>query len=619
MSTTGTKPTKGPSKKKRLLVRGFKVLGVLLLVFFAIHTVFYLQDRQYQSFLNNGVGINGFLKEFGKTVRSSANSNQVEPILNFYAEDFASPDHGDWIFDAPTESSGIRYQLLRSAERSGQDGAAAVKQFWTSYVEGVRESTGVVCKINLAEAIQSGKSAVVTVKFILDGSSQSGEIIQDRFFFRWRLRSSGKETDQWEIIAEELLQDPEVENVRVAGNRDGFEAIDLGPTGIDFVHQRDPYLDPDRPGVDLKFAIIQHASGGVSVTDYDNDGWPDIFFADGVRSRLYRNLGGVSESASGSVRFVDQTQAAGLSDIDRAHSSLFVDFDNDGDKDLLVIRYQAPTQLFLNDGQGRFTDRTSDFGLTFSGPGVSATSLDYNLDGFADVYIGVNGNAHESAPRIPFFARNGLKNRLLKNVNGERFEDVTEAAGVGGHGWSLAVCRIDLDQDGWHDIGVANDFGRKSLFRNNGDGTFSEIAKQAGTLDFSGGMGIVSGDLDGDLVPDLYTSNIYSNQRWLGEEKAILFYTRNFIRSKWLFEDLGEFIDLYGLVDGDWRSVGRMAGEGNSLFANNGDGTFTERRDSRTNRAGWGWDVSLFDADNDSDLDIYAANGWITGEEKADL
>ena len=166
---------------------------------------------------------------------------------------------------------------------------------------------------------------------------------------------------------------------------------------------------------------------------------------------------------------------------------------------------------------------------------------------------------------------------------------------------------------------MANDFGRKCLYRNNRDGTFTERAKEAGTLDFSGGMGICMGDIDGDGWADIYTSNIYSNQRWLGEEKALLQYTRNTIRSKWMFRDFGEFRDLYRMVDGDWRSVGRMAGEGNSLFLNQHDGTFRESRESCTNRAGWGWGVALFDANNDGRQDIYAANGWISTPGKPDF
>jgi hypothetical protein len=166
---------------------------------------------------------------------------------------------------------------------------------------------------------------------------------------------------------------------------------------------------------------------------------------------------------------------------------------------------------------------------------------------------------------------------------------------------------------------VANDFGRKCLFRNNGDGTFTDVAKEAGVLDFSGGMGLAFGDFNDDGLIDLYTSNINSNQRWFGEDMTVSQYARNVARTKWLILDMPEYKKFYDLVGSDWISIGTTIGEGNSLFENNGNGTFRELKESHTARAGWGWSVAFFDADNDTDLDIYAANGWITNKNKDDL
>ena len=90
---------------------------------------------------------------------------------------------------------------------------------------------------------------------------------------------------------------------------------------------------------------------------------------------------------------------------------------------------------------------------------MSACCLDFDRDGFVDIYVGVNGDAKNEVPRVPFFARNGKPNRLLRNVGGERFEDVTESSGVGDSGWTLAVACGDLNGDGRLDIAVAGKSG----------------------------------------------------------------------------------------------------------------------------------------------------------------
>src|SRR5439155_1518803 len=208
---------------------------------------------------------------------------------------------------------------------------------------------------------------------------------------------------------------------------------------------------------------------------------------------------------------------------------------------------------------------------------------------------------------------------LFRNVGGKHFVDVTDAAGVGDTGWSVAVAAADFDNDGYPELVVANDFGKKTLYHNNRDGTFTEVTQQAGVLDFSGGMGIAVGDFDDDNLLDLYFSNINSNQRWFGEDMTVKQYIRNVARTHWFLEDFSEYRKLYDLLGADWRQLGKRIGKGNSLFHNNGDGTFRELADSHTSRAGWGWGVAFFDMDNDGDLDIFAANGWISNTSHLDL
>lgn len=650
-------------KKARARFYRLKRISLALLALLAIVAVggwryMNVEDRKFDAFRDNGAGINSFLSGFARAMEESVKTRSVEGLMEFYAEDYASSAGGRGVLGESIELNGVRhtrFEMVGTSDRSKSDfDRDDLKAEWEAYIEPVllvegasidgakvpfddpMRGLGVVCKINITEEIVDGETATVNVKYILSGRDQEGGTVQDRFFFRWWLRSTGEGRSDWEIVRDELVSDREVSNLRVESAKPGFEVLDLVASGLvdeggaAYRHRRDPMLEAERDDIDLKFAVIQHAGGGVTSCDYDDNGWVDLFFSDGVESRLFRNEG----LRSGKPVFRDVTGEVGLAGIGRVHSAIFADFDNDGDKDIFVSRYDSPSLVFIGEsrevgvgGGGStagyvFQDKTQDMGLSLTEPAVSACCLDYDRDGLVDIYVGVNGDAKNEVPRVPFFARNGKPNRLLRNVGGVKFEDVTETSGVGDAGWTLAVACGDLDGDGWVDLGVANDFGRKSIYRNNGDGTFRECAKEIGTLDFSGGMGIAFADVDGDERTDIYTSNIYSNQRWLGEDKALLQYSRNLVRSKWILSDFGEYWDLYRITDGDWKSLGKMAGEGNSLFLNRSDGQdwkFDEARESCTNRAGWGWGVCLADLDNDTDLDIYAANGWITGQKADDL
>ncbi len=329
------------------------------------------------------------------------------------------------------------------------------------------------------------------------------------------------------------------------------------------------------------------------------------------------------------MHFTDVTTESGLDGIDQAAAGIFADIDNDGYQDLFVSRYLAPLKFYHNNGPdatGKFTfsDWSAKMGFDpkdpkSTAPAVSACFLDYDRDGYVDLYVGLYGDAFHDIPRLPFYAQNGGANRLYHNNGGKGFTDVTEKSGTGDTGWTLAVAAADYDNDGYPDIATANDFGRKNLYHNNHDGTFTEVAKQAGVLDFSGGMGLTWGDFDDDGYLDLYTSNINSNQRWFGEDMTVSQYMRNVIRTKYAITDLGEYWKVYQLLGPRWTELGKMIGEGNRLFHNNGDGTFRQVKDSHTNRAGWGWSVAFFDYDNDTKLDIYAANGWISNAPNTDL
>ena len=568
-----------------------------------------IADAQHAAFRESGTQIKSFLSAYAAALDLAVRERDPVALRDFYSDDYRSPNRGRWTFQQPERLAGATLARLMPLEAGACDRDMAVAD-WAEYLQGIEQIEHVQCKINLIEQVEPEVRAVVNVKYVLDGLDRDGQLFQDRFFLRWHIERKNATPSaglEWTIVEDEL-----VEGVRVAGDGGSFARLDPPSVGVDYVHARDPKLNKNNPHVHLKFAVIEHAFGGVSAVDYDDDGRTDLFFADGVRSRLYRN---VTPEASATVSFADVTSEAGLGVIDQAHTGLFADVDNDGDKDLIVTRYLAAggCKIYRNDGTGCFTDCSAEMGLDIVRPCVSACLLDYNLDGYLDLYIGVNGNALADAPDIPFYAVNGQPNILLKNVDGKQFVDVTEESGTGNAGWTLAVTAGDYNNDGLPDIAVANDFGRKVLFRNEGNGTFTDRTKEAGVLDFSGGMGIAFADLNGDEFPDLLTSNIESGQRWFGEEITLWQYMRNVTRTRWIFADLPEYRELYGLLGDNWRNLGLQIGRGNSVFSNNANGTFAEWEASNAKRAGWAWSCNAFDFDNDSDLDIYVANGWISG------
>jgi hypothetical protein len=567
------------------------------------------RDTEHARFLDCGQSINLFLKNYADEMAEAHLKRDPALVLSSYSQDFRSPHRGRWRLTEELDLGPVARSTLQVEGRDDFDRGALAEEL-AVYLGGIASVQSIKCKIDLIEHAVPDESALITVKYILDGEDRAGKLIEDRFFFRWRLKKvplpSG--LTSWRITSDEL-----VEGERVAGRGKAFLHPNPTSIGVDYVHSRDPKLDPTR--AKIKFAVIQYASGGVSAVDYDDDGRPDLFFSDGVRSRLFKNVTARPDAPA----FRDVTAEAGLDGIDQAQCALFCDVDGDGDRDLFVVRYLAPGRLYCNQGDGTFKDATTGSGLDFVTPATAATFFDYNGDGLPDLYVGNNGNAFQASPKIPFYATNGEPNRLYRNVDGHLFVDVTRESGTGDTGWTLAVTASDYDGDGHVDLGVANDFGRKVLYRNNGDGTFTDMAKAAGVLDFSGGMGLAFADLNFDGLPDLYTCNINSNQRWFGEEITLWQYGRNLLRSGWLLPDLADYWQLYNLIGDDWRELGKKVGEGNSLFFNNGDRTFRKLDESGTSRAGWSWGVALFDMDNDTDIDVYVANGWISNANKDDL
>ena len=311
-----------------------------------------------------------------------------------------------------------------------------------------------------------------------------------------------------------------------------------------------------------------------AAADYDGDGFEDLFVTDSAedgRNHLYHN--------NGDLTFTDVAEAAGVAggnDAENASAdAIWFDFNNDGLPDLFVVRF-GHSQLFQNLGHGKFKDVTRQAGLGHYANSITAIAFDYDHDGYPDLFIGnyfpPENLFHPASPR--FFpesfetANNGGGITVFHNNGNGTFTDVTAKVGLAGvHGWTLALGHGDANNDGWDDLYVACDFGTDRFFVNNRDGTFTDLTATAIGFDTKKGMNVDWGDYDNDGWLDIFVTNI----------------TDDYMR------------------------------EGNFLWHNNGDLTFTDvARETRTWDTGWGWAGKFFDYDNDGWLDLYVVNGWVS-------
>ena len=337
---------------------------------------------------------------------------------------------------------------------------------------------------------------------------------------------------------------------------------------------------------------------GVSVGDADGDGLDDLYVAQpaGLPNRLYR--------ARGDGTFEDATERAGLGILDDTSQSLFADVDNDGDQDLIVATSAGP-MLFLNDGTGRFT-RVPDafrFQHGLQGSPMSMAMADYDRDGFLDLYLCVYafsygaGEGKAGTPMPYYDARNGPPGVLFRNDGHGRFVEVTHEAGLdaGNDRYHFAAAWGDYDGDGWPDLLVANDFGRKTLYHNQGlrDGQvrFEEVSAQAGVEDYGAGMSAAFFDYDNDGRLDIYTGNMWSAAGQRVTAQAAFMPE----------------------APADVRALYRRHARGNSLFRNRGDGSFEDvSLRARAEMGRWAWSSDAIDFDSDGWEDLYVVNGMLT-------
>ncbi len=365
------------------------------------------------------------------------------------------------------------------------------------------------------------------------------------------------------------------------------------------------YRDQLSHGVDYWRTMLDSACGidiyghnGVSAGDIDNDGFDDLYVCQpaGLPNRLYRNRGDGA--------FEDITEGSGVGILENTACALFADFDNDGRQDLVVVRANGPL-LFLNQGDGKFALKPGAFRFaqpprgTFTG----ASAADYNRDGRLDIYfclyVYYQGTDQYKYP-VPYYAaENGPPNFLMRNNGDGTFNDVTAESGLNRNNTRYSFCCgwSDYDQDGWPDLYVVNDFGRKNLYHNNGDGTFTDVAAQTGVEDVGAGMGVCWFDYDNDGAQDLYVANM-----WTAAGERITSQT-----------------GFQNAAAEPVRRAYQKHAMGNSLFRQRAGGFQDVTAATGTGMGRWAWSSDAWDFDHDGFPDLYVANGMLSGPVREDL
>jgi hypothetical protein len=379
-------------------------------------------------------------------------------------------------------------------------------------------------------------------------------------------------------------------------------------TGVEFMHRSSDWLnrfqrtflysqkgtdapDPRKgPAEDVPPAF---SGSGVAAEDVNGDGHADVLLLAGLGNRLYLN--------NGDGTFTDATEKAGINWIGpdkkpgEPRQPLIVDFDNDGRQDIFISYVNAPHRVYRNNGDGTFTDVTGKANLGGDAlVGGPAVAFDYDRDGLLDLYIGYYGNYLEGVgPNLARVNTNGTPNKLFRNTGGFAFKDVSAGSGVENRGWTQAAVSVDFDLDGWSDLIVGNDFGVNSYYRNRGDGTFEDLAPQLGTDLPSSSMNAGTGDLNKDGYPDVYVSNIVAMVK---DEKYIMPTEETRMKRK------AEKLATMRVVQNNHLFTSEAV-EGKLRYAVN------EAVDPMDTSTGWAWDADFFDFDNDGDDDLYLVNG----------
>ena len=370
-----------------------------------------------------------------------------------------------------------------------------------------------------------------------------------------------------------------------------FELKKSSHTKVDFTNTLN-YTEELNPYTYRNF----YNGGGVGIGDFNNDSLPDIFFTGNlVSNKLYIN--------KGDFVFDDVTDEAGLNSSGIWSTGVsVVDINHDGYLDIYVCKSGPPggerrnNELFINNGDLTFTEKSKDYGLDNEGLSTHAAFFDFDNDGDLDCYL-LNNTIKSIGVGLDMVK--GLRdissdqgNKLLRNDDGY-FTDVSSSAGIYTSNicFGLGVTVGDINLDGWSDLFISNDFFEKDyLYINNKDGSFKESLEEYVNETSMGSMGADMADINNDGYSEIFVTEMLPDRHDRRVSKAV-------------FDNWDKY--QFSIDQGYFHQFNR-----NVLQLNNQDGSFSEiSRITGVDATDWSWGALIFDMDNDGNKDIFVANG----------
>lgn len=350
---------------------------------------------------------------------------------------------------------------------------------------------------------------------------------------------------------------------------------------------KNTYSDPEMWGA--KYGEFQGGAVGTGLAagDIDGDGLVDLYAVTKTGpNKLFRQVA--------PLKFEDIAESAGVTGGDSwGTGSTFADVDNDGDLDIYVCQFDSPNLLFLNDGKGNFTESAAAAGVAVKSGSVVGAFEDYDRDGDLDLFLLSNVLDAVGNPE-------GEADILFQNQGDGTFKDVTAAAGIDSdRGKGHSATWWDANGDNWPDLYVSNDFEAPDhLYKNNGDGTFSDITDLALPHTAWYSMGSDFGDINNDGRLDLLTADMANTTHF---------------KSKVTMGDMGGWVDFF-----DAQTTPQYMK--NAVFLNSGTHRFMEvAKMTGLSSTDWTWSTRFEDFDNDGWLDLHVTNGMVRSFTDSDM